>query len=83
LKDVASHEGVVEISAVATDQSVGQDMKAATPQQTTGFIGFLSGYMCGKYRNELGQGLSIHEKLAFADGSPVADFTIDRSSCGF
>jgi hypothetical protein len=76
--DVASHDGVVEIHHIVTDPSVGQNIKAKSQH----VIGVSTGYFCGKYGNELAQGLSIHEKFALADGSPVVDFTINRSSCG-
>jgi hypothetical protein len=74
-----SHEGVVEIHAVVTDPSVGENLKVE-PYKV---IAFFTGYFCSRYRDEIGQGLSIHEKFALADGSPVADFTVGKSSCGF
>jgi hypothetical protein len=77
--DAASADnGVVELHSVVTDVSVAQNVKTR-PEQ---LIGLLNGYFCAKYGDELGQGLSIHEKFTLADGSPITDFTIDRSSCG-
>lgn len=77
--DVASvHNSVVELRSIVADASVGQNVKAK-PEP---LIGVVSGYFCNKYGNDIAQGLSIHEMLTLADGSPVIDFTIDRSSCG-
>lgn len=77
--DAASaRAGVVELHSVVTDTSVARNIQA----EPTQLIGLLDGYFCGKYGDDLGQGLSIHERFTFADGSPVIDFTTDRSSCG-
>ncbi|MBO0759169.1 MAG: hypothetical protein J2P54_25290 [Bradyrhizobiaceae bacterium] len=77
--DAASADNsVVELHSVVMDESVAQNVKTK-PEQ---LVGLLKGYFCGKYGDELGQGLSIHEKFTLANGIPVTDFTIDRSSCG-
>ena len=68
-----AHDGVVELHHVVTDAFVGKTVKANPAQ----LVGVLDGYFCSKYGDHIGLGLSIHEALTLADGSPVVDFTID------
>jgi hypothetical protein len=64
--------------AVVVDAAIEEKIKA-NPRP---MIGILSGYYCSKYGDDIRSGLSLHPTIMLANGSPIIDFTIDKSSCG-
>lgn len=61
----SAHGGLVELNFIVTDTSAGQNVKAKPAQ----WMGILTGYFCGKYSDDLGQGFrsmrSLHLPTAF------------------
>jgi len=77
LDRATAHQGIVDERFISLDASA-----AASAQANRGNIrGILTGYFCGKYRDFIFQGLAFHHFFVLPDGSPVIDFTIDRSNC--
>ncbi|HEX9323775.1 MAG TPA: hypothetical protein VF913_16900 [Xanthobacteraceae bacterium] len=77
LDAATAHQGVVDERFVVLDAS-----SALSAQANYGNIkGILTGYLCGKYGNFISQGLVFHHFFVLPDGSPVIDYTIDRSKC--
>jgi hypothetical protein len=77
LDAATAHQGVVDERFIVLDTSVA----AGTRANPSNIKGILTGYFCGKYRNFISQGLVFHHFFVLPDGSPVTDFTIDRSNC--
>ena len=78
IEDATSHDGIVEIRSSVVDASIEEKIKA-NPRP---MIGILQGYYCDKYGDYIRSGLSLHAIILLANGTPVVDFTIDKSSCG-
>jgi hypothetical protein len=76
LDGVAARQGIVDLRFIVLDTSA-----TATPASRGQIRGFLTGYFCSKYRNFISQGLALHHFLVLPDGTPVIDFTTDRSNC--
>jgi hypothetical protein len=76
LDRATAHQGVVDVRFIVFDASA-----AASAQASRNIRGILTGYFCGKYRDFISQGLVFHHFFVWPDGSPVIDFTIDRSNC--
>jgi hypothetical protein len=72
----SAHQGLVEERfTVATNSLLNLQANRIRLKDVT------RGYLCGKYRDPLLQGLAIHRMFASEDGSPVFDFTVDASDC--
>lgn len=74
----SAHDGIVELHLVLKDTSVWHDALVKRRQM----LAIIAGYFCGKYGEELAQGISIHENFKIADGHSVGDFTVNKHSCG-
>jgi hypothetical protein len=72
-----AHQGIVDERFVVRDASA----KASVQASRGNMEGFARGYLCSKYRDFIFQGIVFHHFFVLADGSPVIDFTIDRSNC--
>jgi hypothetical protein len=71
-----ARQGVVDLRFIVLDASA-----MAAPARSGQLRGVLTGYFCSKYRDFISQGLALHHVFVLQDGSPMTDFTTDRSSC--
>jgi hypothetical protein len=69
-----SHDGIVEKQLTLIDPS-------AFRSDRVNVDGMITGYNCGKYREQIFQGLVIRYFFVSSDGSPVGNLMIDRSKC--
>jgi hypothetical protein len=71
-----AHQGLVEERFTVATNSL-----ASLQTNRTNLKDVTRGFLCGKYRASLLQGVAIHRMFASEDGSPVFDFTVDGSDC--
>ncbi len=69
-----SHDGIVEKRAVVLDAP-------AFHANRTNINGVITGYTCGKYRDQILQGVVFHYDFIAGDGGPADSLVIDRSKC--
>jgi hypothetical protein len=72
-----ARNGVVDVHYVVANASAARSLNA----DRTHLIGFMQGYFCGKYGEDVRRGLSLHQIFTLGNNAPVLDFTLDRSSC--
>jgi hypothetical protein len=77
LNGATAHQGIVEEHFIVLDPST----RASTEANSSKIKAVLAGYLCTKYRDFMLQGLAFHHFFALTDGSPVIDFTLDKSNC--
>lgn len=77
LDGAVAHQGVVEERFIVLDASA----RANAQANRANIAGVLTGYYCTKYGDFISQGLVLHHFFVLPDGSPVIDFTIDKSRC--
>jgi hypothetical protein len=69
-----SHEGVVEERVIVADA-------ATFRMNSINLRGVLTGYNCGKYREQILQGVTIRYSFVLGGGDPAENLLIDRSKC--
>jgi len=80
--ETTDKNSVFRIDRAVAHQGVVDERFIFSPQANRiNIVGFFTGYYCSKYREFISQGLVFHHSFVLPDGSPVVDFTIDKSRC--
>ena len=69
-----SHDGFVEKRVIVLDAS-------AFRANRTNIGGVIAGYSCGKYRDQILQGVVFRYDFIVNDGGPADSLLIDKSKC--